>query len=146
MNTQPMWSFNNWGIIPGALLMPQCVAAAYHNSPPGFHVHSVQTQFLGIGTVAKPATYRVENLNNGKNFATRHVKVEQNDKIIASTTAGFTKRASAAGRAAATLEHDVPVAMPLDTPEVKCDEVKYIRGDRNPTIKGYPLPVVTRGM
>lgn len=66
-----MWSFNDWGIVPGALLMPQCVAASYRTVPLGFHTHSAQTHFLGNGTVTKRATYRVENLNDGKTFATR---------------------------------------------------------------------------
>lgn len=126
--------------------MPQCVAAAYHDVKQGFHVHSVQIQFLGIGTVAKPVTYRVEDLNIGKTFATRQVKVEQNKKIIASTTVGFAKRAPVAGQGIVTLEHTAPPAMPMSTSEDESDELKYIHGDRDPTIKGYALPVVTRGM
>ncbi|KAF6235180.1 hypothetical protein HO173_006809 [Letharia columbiana] len=115
VNVQPMWSFNNWGIVPGALLMPQCVAASYRTVPRGFHTHSVQTHFLGNGTVTKRATYRVENLNDGKTFATRQVKVEQDGKTIALTTVGFAKRASVAGRGAAVVEHAVPVVMRFDT-------------------------------
>ena len=111
-----MWSFNNWGIVPGALLMPQCVAASYRTVPLGFHTHSVQTHFLGNGTVMKRATYRVENLNDGKTFATRQVKVEQDGKTIVLTTVGFAKRASVAGRGAAVVEHAVPVVMPVDPP------------------------------
>lgn len=141
-----MWSFNNWGIVPGALLMPQCVAASYRTVPRGFHTHSVQTHFLGNGTVTKRATYRVENLNDGKTFATRQVKVEQDGKTIALTTVGFAKRASVAGRGAAVVEHAVPVVMPVDPPWVECDEVRYVRGDPNPTIKGYALPIVAKGV
>lgn len=140
-----MWSFNNWGIIPGALLMPQCVSAAHQTVPPDFHVHTAQTNFLANGTVTKPATYRVGNLNDGKTFATRQVKVEQDDKTIAVTTVGFTKRASAAGRGTAIAEHAVKVRMPLGTPRDECDDIKYIRGDCDPTVKGYALPIVAQG-
>lgn len=140
-----MWSFNNWNTIPGALLMPQCVSAAHQTLPPGFHVHNVQTHFLGNGNVTKPATYRVENLNDGKTFATRQVKVEQDDKTIALTTIGFTKTASVAGRGSAILEHAVPVVMPMDGPREECDDIRYIRGDRDPTVQGYALPIVEKG-
>lgn len=144
-NVQPMWSFNNWNIIPGALLMPQCVSAAQQTLPQGFRVHSVQTHFLGNGTVTKPATYRVEILNDRKTFATRQVKVEQDDKTIALTTVGFTKTAPVAGRGSAIVEHAVPVAMPMEGPREECDDIRYIRGDRNPSVQGYALPIVAKG-
>lgn len=141
-----MWSFLDQGVIPGALLMPQCVAASSRTIPPGSHVHNVQTQFIRIGTVTKPVTYRVENLNDGKTFATRQVKVEQDGKTIALTTVGFTKRTSVAGRGTAFVEHATPVAMSIEAPREEYDVIKYMRRDRDPTVKGYALPIVTKGV
>lgn len=126
--------------------MPQCVSAAHQTLPPGFHIHNLQTHFLGNGTVTEPATYRVQNLNDGKTFAIRQVKVEQGDKTIALTTIGFTKTASVAGRGLAILEHAAPVVMPMDGPSEECDDIKYIRGDRDPTIQGYVAPIVVKGV
>ncbi|CAF9921731.1 hypothetical protein IMSHALPRED_005260 [Imshaugia aleurites] len=126
--------------------MPQCVSAAQQTLPQGFRVHSVQTHFLGNGTVTKPATYRVEILNDRKTFATRQVKVEQDDKTIALTTVGFTKTAPVAGRGSAIVEHAVPVAMPMEGPREECDDIRYIRGDRNPSVQGYALPIVAKGL
>ena len=136
----------NQDVIPGALLMPQCVAASSGTIPPGFRVHNVQTQFIHIGMVTKPVTYRVETLNDGKTFATRQVKVEQDGKTIALTTVGFTKRTSVAGRGRAFLEHATPVAKSIEAPRGEYDVVKHTRGDRDPTIKGYALPIVGRGV
>ena len=141
-----MWSFLDQGVIPGALLMPQCIAASWRTIPPGFQIHIVQTHFISSGTVTKPATYRVENINDGKTFATRQVKVEQDGKIIALTTIGFTKRTSVAGRGTAVIEHAVPVSMPIEAPREEYDVIKYFRAEQNPTIKGYGLPIAAKGM
>lgn len=36
--------------------------------------------------------------------------------------------------------------MPVDPPWVDLDEVRYVRGDSNPPIKGYTLPIVAKGV
>ncbi|KAL9074060.1 MAG: hypothetical protein Q9161_002469 [Pseudevernia consocians] len=95
--------------------------------------------------VTKPVIYRVETLNDGKTFATRQVKVEQDGKTIALTTVGFTKRTSVAGRGTAFLEHATPVTKSVEAPRGEYDVVKHIRGDRDPTIKRDALPIVGRG-
>ncbi len=141
-----MWSLLNQSVVPGALLMPQCIAASWRTIPPGFQVHLIQTHFISSGTVTKPATYRVENINDGKTFATRQVKVEQDGKVIALTTIGFTKRMSVTGRGTAVMEHAVPVAMPMEAPREEYDVIKYFLSEQNPTIKGYSLPIVAKGV
>lgn len=123
--------------------MPQCVSAAHQTLAPGFQLHSVKTHFLRAGNISTAVTYRVDDLSDGKTFATRQVKVEQDGETIAMTIIGFAKKASVAGLGTAIVSHaERPVAMPAEAPTEECDEIQYTRGDSNVTIKGYTLPIV----
>lgn len=51
--------------------------------------HSLHSYFLRAGTVADELIIHVENLRDGRSFATRQVKVSQNDKLIFTMTCSF---------------------------------------------------------
>lgn len=49
------------------------------------------------------------------------------------------------GQGNAIVEHAVPIALLVEIPREEHDEIRSMRGDRNPTIKGYALPLMVKG-
>ena len=74
----------------GGQVLGQSLAAALQTlSDEGWLPHSLHSYFLRAGTVADQLLIEVENLRDGRSFATRQVRVSQKDKLIFTMTCSF---------------------------------------------------------
>ena len=66
----------------GGQVAAQALIAAARTTAEGFHVHSLHSYFLRPGDTAVPIVYDVENLRDGRSFATRRVVARQHGRPI----------------------------------------------------------------
>ena len=74
----------------GGQVLGQSLAAALQTlSDESWLPHSLHSYFLRAGTVSDQLLIEVENLRDGRSFATRQVRVSQKDKLIFTMTCSF---------------------------------------------------------
>jgi acyl-CoA thioesterase len=69
-----------------------CLAAAQRTVSPDFVVHSCHCYFLLAGSSELPILFHVEQVRDGRSFATRTVQARQRGRCIFTTTVSFTVR------------------------------------------------------
>jgi acyl-CoA thioesterase len=92
-----------------------CLAAAQRTVAPDFLVHSCHCYFLLAGSSELPILFHVEQVRDGRSFATRTVQARQRGRCIFTTTISFVRDSSngtEAGKAATTVNH--ASELPLD--------------------------------
>jgi acyl-CoA thioesterase-2 len=73
----------------GGQVAAQALIAGVKTVDPAFHVHSLHSYFLRPGDTAVPIVYDVEQLRDGRSFATRRVVARQHGRPIFFLTANF---------------------------------------------------------
>jgi acyl-CoA thioesterase II len=75
----------------GGQAAAQALVAATRTVDPSYVVHSLHSYFLQPGDTQAPTIYDVENLRDGRSFATRRVLGRQHGRPIYALTANFQK-------------------------------------------------------
>jgi acyl-CoA thioesterase II len=75
----------------GGQAAAQALVAAMRTVEPSYAVHSLHSYFLQPGDTGSPTVYDVENLRDGRSFATRRVLGRQHGRPIYALTANFHK-------------------------------------------------------
>ena len=78
----------------GGQVLGQALSAASHTAPTGRSAHSLHAYFLRPGDATKPIVYTVENMRDGKSFATRRVKAVQKGQPIFFMSVSFQRQES----------------------------------------------------
>ncbi|AWB66500.1 acyl-CoA thioesterase II [Saccharobesus litoralis] len=78
-----------FGAVFGGQVLGQALSAAQQTVDEQRGVHSFHSYFLRPGDVKHPIVYDVENIRDGKSFATRRVEAIQHGKTIFYLTASF---------------------------------------------------------
>jgi acyl-CoA thioesterase II len=78
-----------WQRIYGGLVISQAMVAAVRSVDPAYHMHSLHSYFILPGDPALPIDYVIENLRDGRSFATRRVVAKQKDKAIFALSCSF---------------------------------------------------------
>lgn len=73
----------------GGQVAAQALIAAARTAPEGFSTHSLHSYFLRPGDISVPIVYDVENLRDGRSFATRRVIARQHGRPIYLLSANF---------------------------------------------------------
>ncbi|WP_122817709.1 acyl-CoA thioesterase [Nocardioides pantholopis] len=73
----------------GGQVAAQALVAATRTVDPAYVVHSLHSYFLQPGDTAAPIIYDVENLRDGRSFATRRVLARQHGRPIFALTANY---------------------------------------------------------
>ena len=73
----------------GGQVAGQALTAASRTVPDGLAVHSLHGYFLRAGRTSRPMIYTVEDLRDGRTYATRRVTVTQNGEAIFVLSASF---------------------------------------------------------
>ncbi len=73
----------------GGQVLGQALSAASYTVPADRSAHSLHAYFLRPGDATKPIVYIVENMRDGKSFATRRVKAVQKGQPIFFMSASF---------------------------------------------------------
>ncbi|KAL2198444.1 thioesterase-like superfamily-domain-containing protein [Corynascus similis CBS 632.67] len=81
------------GIYGGAVIA-MCLAAAQRTVAPDFLVHSCHCYFLLAGSSELPILFHVEQVRDGRSFATRTVQARQRGRCIFTATISFVRDAS----------------------------------------------------
>jgi len=93
-NTRQLWHPPGARGIYGGAVIAQCLAAAQRTVPANFTIHSMHCYFVLAGNADIPVIYHVENVREGKSFATRTVQARQRGKPIFTTTMSFVREHS----------------------------------------------------
>ena len=93
-NTRPLWHPPGARGIYGGAVIAQCLAAAQRTVPADFSVHSMHCYFVLNGNADIPIIYHVEQVRDGRSFATRTVQARQRGQPIFTTTLSFMKEGS----------------------------------------------------
>ncbi|WPH03344.1 Acyl-coenzyme A thioesterase 8 [Acrodontium crateriforme] len=112
-NTRPLWHPPGARGIYGGAVIAQCLAAAQRTVPSNFTVHSMHCYFVLNGNSDIPIIYHVENVREGRSFATRTVQARQRGQPIFTTTLSFVREGSGGKKTvehAATMRKDIPAA------------------------------------
>jgi acyl-CoA thioesterase-2 len=104
----------------GGQVLAQCVKAAMHTIQ-DLGIHSLQCYFLRPGDVKEKIYFEVDNVRNGKSFATRRVVAKQRGRAICILSASFQKK---------EVGHDHAMEMP-NVPGPEGIESEYERLMRN---------------
>ncbi len=91
----------------GGQVLGQALSAASYTAPEGRSAHSLHAYFLRPGDADRPIVYTVENMRDGKSFATRRVKAVQKGHPIFFMSVSFQRQEDG-------FEHQDP--MPVDVP------------------------------
>lgn len=78
----------------GGNLCAQAVVAARETVDPDYVPHSLHSYFVSAGDDKVPCRYKIEDINTGKTFANRLVKVFQNERLVYMVMVSLTKRNS----------------------------------------------------
>jgi acyl-CoA thioesterase II len=78
-----------WQRIYGGLVVSQAMIAAMRSVNAAYHIHSLHSYFILPGDPAEPIDYLIENLRDGRSFATRRVVAKQKDKAIFALSCSF---------------------------------------------------------
>jgi acyl-CoA thioesterase-2 len=73
----------------GGQVAGQALTAASRTVPEGLAVHSLHGYFLRAGRTSRPMVYTVEDLRDGRTYATRRVTATQNGEAIFVLSASF---------------------------------------------------------
>lgn len=79
------------GSLDGGQVAAQAVYAGSQTVPIEFNIHSAHVSFIASGDSMKPVEFRVFRDRDGKSFATRHVQVFQENRLIVRVTASYTR-------------------------------------------------------
>ncbi len=115
-----------WKRIFGGLVISQALVAAMRSVSSGIRPHSLHAYFILPGDPALPIDYEVDNLRDGRSFATRRVVARQNGSAIFSLSASFHREESG-------LEHQLRMPA-VPAPEGLMSEKQIVEafGDRLP--------------
>lgn len=91
------------GIYGGAVIA-LCLAAAQRTVQPDFVVHSCHCYFLLAGSSELPILFHVEQVRDGRSFATRTVQARQRGRCIFTTTASFVRDTDESNRSPSFLK------------------------------------------
>lgn len=111
-------------------MIAQCLAAAQRTVPEDFFVHSMHCYFVLNGNSEIPIIYHVENVRQGRSFATRTVQARQRGQPIFTTTLSFARDGSG-GRDTVEHEQHMPEDVKARGPE-DVDEENSLRGVNSP--------------
>ncbi len=78
----------------GGQVLGQALSAASYTAPTGRSAHSLHAYFLRPGDSTRPIVYTVENMRDGKSFATRRVKAVQKGQPIFFMSVSFQRQES----------------------------------------------------
>ncbi|TPX18990.1 uncharacterized protein E0L32_011307 [Thyridium curvatum] len=113
-NTRPQWHPAGGRGVYGGAVLALCLSAAYRTVPEGFFVNSCHCYFLDAASAEIPLLLHVENLRDGRSFATRTVQARQRGSCVFTTTVSFARRGSGVrGGPGNVIEH----AAVMPTPE-----------------------------
>ncbi len=96
-NTRKPWHPPGARGIYGGAVIAMCLAAAQRTVPDDFSVHSCHCYFLLAGSGELPILFHVEEVRNGRSFATRTVQARQKGRCIFTTTISFVREGSSGG-------------------------------------------------
>ena len=105
----------------GGQVAAQALVAASRTVDPAFGVHSLHSYFLQPGDTTTPIVYDVQNLRDGRSFATRRVLGRQHGRPIYALTASFQKAEDGYEH------HDVMPQVPA--PEDAIDPGRFAEGE-----------------
>ncbi|KAH6854860.1 thioesterase-like superfamily-domain-containing protein [Chaetomium sp. MPI-CAGE-AT-0009] len=94
-NTRQPWHPPGARGIYGGAVIAMCLAAAQRTLAPDFLVHSCHCYFLLAGSSELPILFHVEQVRDGRSFATRTVQARQRGRCIFTTTISFVRDSSA---------------------------------------------------
>jgi len=78
----------------GGQVLGQALSAASYTAPQGRSAHSLHAYFLRPGDATRPIVYTVENMRDGKSFASRRVKAVQKGQPIFFMSVSFQRQES----------------------------------------------------
>ncbi|KAL2268873.1 hypothetical protein VTJ83DRAFT_3719 [Remersonia thermophila] len=90
-NARRIWHPPGARGIYGGTVIAMCLAAAQRTVPADFLVHSCHCYFLLAGSASQPILFHVEQVRDGRSFATRTVQARQRGRCIFTTTISFVK-------------------------------------------------------
>ncbi|KAK7963368.1 hypothetical protein PG996_008941 [Apiospora saccharicola] len=93
----------------GSILVSQAISAAKATVPESCQVTSSQSSFLNATIAHEKLVYRVERTHDGRRFATRTVRVEQNGTLVYLATLSFQNYDSAASKESDALTYGLPM-------------------------------------
>lgn len=128
-NTRPLWHPPGARGIYGGAVIAQCLAAAQRTVPENFYVHSMHCYFVLNGNAEIPIIYHVENVRQGRSFATRTVQARQRGQPIFTTTLSFTREGSG-GKETVSHAHNIPEG--VEEPAADFEEDAVDRGANSP--------------
>ncbi|KAH6628274.1 thioesterase-like superfamily-domain-containing protein [Chaetomium tenue] len=96
-NTRQPWHPPGARGIYGGAVIAMCLAAAQRTLAPDFLVHSCHCYFLLAGASELPILFHVEQVRDGRSFATRTVQARQRGRCIFTTTISFVRDTSGGG-------------------------------------------------
>lgn len=129
-NTRPLWHPPGARGIYGGAVIAQCLAAAQKTVPEDFNVHSMHCYFVLNGNSELPVMYTVENVRQGRSFATRTVQARQRGQPIFTTTLSFTRENSGGKK---TVNHQATMPFGLTPPTDDMEDP--IRGGNSPFVQ-----------
>ncbi len=104
----------------GGHVMAQAMSAAQRTVDPAYWVHSMNCNFYRPGAPEQAIHYRVEQLRNGRSFATRLVQAYQDEKPIFTATLSFQTEESSFEHSVGMPEVVAPEA--LDSNDLRINE------------------------
>ncbi|KAK4153102.1 thioesterase-like superfamily-domain-containing protein [Chaetomidium leptoderma] len=93
-NTRQPWHPPGARGIYGGAVIAMCLAAAQRTVAANFLVHSCHCYFLLAGASELPILFHVEQVRDGRSFATRTVQARQRGRCIFTTTISFVRDSS----------------------------------------------------
>lgn len=111
-------------------MIAQCLAAAQKTVPEDFNVHSMHCYFVLNGNSELPVIYTVENVRQGRSFATRTVQARQRGQPIFTTTLSFTRENSGGKK---TVNHQATMPSGLTPPTDEPEDL--LRGGNTPFVQ-----------
>ncbi|KAJ4298766.1 acyl-CoA thioesterase [Collariella sp. IMI 366227] len=93
-NTRPPWHPPGARGIYGGAVIAMCLAAAQRTVASDFLVHSCHCYFLLAGSSEQAILFHVEQVRDGRSFATRTVQARQRGRCIFTTTISFVRESS----------------------------------------------------
>jgi len=122
--------------------MSECALAASHTVPEDFVLDSLHTHFLGGPSAKTSMTFKVTRLSNGKRFAVRHVTIEQDGRILLTSTIQFVNGSAWTGPA---MVHSVSRQTSHTISSITLDDLEVGRHKLGPFMRFQRLPLVYKG-
>jgi acyl-CoA thioesterase-2 len=123
----------------GGQSLSEALMAAARTTPADRRFHAAHCHFLKLGDPTRATRFRVERLGDGRSFAVRHVRAEQEGRLILVATFSF-----AAPSEGITHQRRAPDAPPPDTALSRDEELIALHGRNLPTNAGVPWPIDIR--